>query len=696
MKADRRDLLAHLILAAAIGAVAWPLLAGQVLYYGDLTLQFIPWRGFARAELLAGRLPLWLPDVYLGMPFLANDQSAVLYPWHWLSLALSPARQVALGCLAHLQFGAAGMYCCGRGRGRSRAASLCGALAFGLGGFVLTKQQFPSLAYTVAWLPWLCWSAQRLEGRGLLLAVAVVGVQWLAGHAQMSVMMLVLVTGWQLLRPGGRGGRVRWLWAVAWGTALAAAQLLPTAELLGWSARGGFSIADAARFNLPPWQLPQLALANAFGRPDGPLPYFGVGPFWETSCWAGLVTLPLALAGAARRPAWLLVAALSLVLAMGTYTPVYPALLRLLPALTMFRDPARFTLYAGFALAWLAADGYDQAPGLARRWALGLAGTALLCGLAGALLPRAAWHAAAGWVVGQAVTKQVDDLGALAAGWQSVLSTQLLLAGGVLALAAGLAAVDRRWLPGLLAIELVLAGAGVNPATNGAVFAATPRPAEVPSDGLLWMAPAALETTAQRCFGFAQYPSPPLVEAARAALVGNVLVGTGPRQCAGYDPLRPAASLAWLERLAALPPDELAANLAALGCRGIWSGGAWTAFDRPAGEVRRDGAAAAVRSLTPQRLSALAGPGGSRLAWTRHWLPGWRWSGAARLVSHDAAVAVWECAGGPVTLRTWYAPVSWRLGQFLSLLATAGWAAAVTRCSRRASDPISAARSTMV
>ncbi len=229
-------------------------------------------------------------------------------------------------------------------------------------------------------------------------------------------------------------------------------------------------------------------------------------------------------------------AALLAVLAMGTYTPVYPACCAA-AGQSMFTRTGTFTLYAGFALAWLAADGYDQAPGLARRWALGLAGTALLCGLAGALLPRAAWHAAAGWVVGQAVTKQVDDLGALAAGWQSVLSTQLLLAGGVLALAAGLAAVDRRWLPGLLAIELVLAGAG-HPATNGRSSRLAPRPAEVPSDGLLWMAPAALETTAQRCFGFAQYPSPPLVEAARAALVGNVLVGTGPRNARATTRIR--------------------------------------------------------------------------------------------------------------------------------------------------------------
>jgi len=389
------------------------------------------------------------------------------------------------------------------------------------------------------------------------------------------------------------------------------------------------------------------------------------------------------------------VAALLAVLAMGTYTPVYPACCAA-AGQSMFTRTGTFTLYAGFALAWLAADGYDQAPGLARRWALGLAGTALLCGLAGALLPRAAWHAAAGWVVGQAVTKQVDDLGALAAGWQSVLSTQLLLAGGVLALAAGLAAVDRRWLPGLLAIELVLAGAGSS-GDQRAVFAANA---------------AAARCRRTVCCGWPR----PRWKRPRSAVSGS---HSTRRRRSSRPPVRrwsgtcwwapargnarattppPAASLAWLERLAALPPERTGGDPGGAGLsRHLVRRCAWTAFDRPAGEGPGDGAAAARSAdLTPQRLSALAGPGGLGLAGRATGSPagagparrGWCRT-TPRSRSGSAPAGRSRC--GPGTRR-----LSWRLGQFLSLLATAAWAAAVTRCSRRASDPISAARSTMV
>lgn len=688
VKLERRDLLAHLALAAAIGVVAWPLWAGQVLYYGDITLQFIPWRSFARAELLDGRLPLWLPDVYLGTPFLANDQSAVLYPWHWLSLLLSPARQISLGCLLHLQLAASGMYCCGRRRGRSRAAAVCGALAFGLGGFVLTKQQFPSLAYTVAWLPWLAWAALRLEGRGLCVAVAVVAVQWLAGHAQISVMTLALVTAWQLTRPGGRGARVRWLMAVGWGTALAAPQLLPTAELLGWSARGGFGLADAARFNLPPWQLPQLALSGCFGRPDGPVPYFGVGAFWETSCWTGLLAVPLAFAGARRRPAWLVVAGLSLLLAMGTYTPLYPLLVELLPPLTIFRDPARFTLYATFALAWLAADGYDLAPDGARRWMVWLAIGAAASWLLTALLPASARQAWLGWLLARAPSKQVSDVASLAAGWQAVAGGQLLLAAALLGGAARVPAAARRWWPVLLAAELVWVGQGVNPVTDAASFAAPPPAVEALPSGLLWIGAGELETVARHCFDLAHYPAPPRVAAARATLVGNVIVGTGRRQCAGYDPLRTAAILAWLAGVEALPAADRERTLAALGCRGEWSGGAWRPYAAVRDEVRVSDGAVAWREPSPQRAYATAA-GGGRLAWTRAWLPGWHGSGARDMVSWSASEAVWECGDGAVTLRLWYAPTAWRVGLFLGLLALAAWVAAVTGCSTSVADRIS-------
>ena len=48
------------------------------------------------AELRAGGLPLWNPYLFLGVPFLANPQAAVLYPLHWPLSWLRPEQALDL------------------------------------------------------------------------------------------------------------------------------------------------------------------------------------------------------------------------------------------------------------------------------------------------------------------------------------------------------------------------------------------------------------------------------------------------------------------------------------------------------------------------------------------------------------------------------------------------------------------------
>src|ERR1051326_6519188 len=52
----------------------------------DAIAQFYPWRSFAAHWMRHGVIPLWDPHQFCGTPFLANSQSAVLYPLHFLLL----------------------------------------------------------------------------------------------------------------------------------------------------------------------------------------------------------------------------------------------------------------------------------------------------------------------------------------------------------------------------------------------------------------------------------------------------------------------------------------------------------------------------------------------------------------------------------------------------------------------------------
>ena len=84
------DLLAFLGYFALTAAFYSPLLLGLHSFPpGDFTDHFLPFSLFQRAELLAGRLPLWNPYTFSGHPFLADVQAAVFYPLSNLVLALT-------------------------------------------------------------------------------------------------------------------------------------------------------------------------------------------------------------------------------------------------------------------------------------------------------------------------------------------------------------------------------------------------------------------------------------------------------------------------------------------------------------------------------------------------------------------------------------------------------------------------------
>jgi hypothetical protein len=50
-----------LIVLLTLLIVFWPLLRGEVFFWGLPSQQFVPWRDFALESLGSGQLPLWNP-----------------------------------------------------------------------------------------------------------------------------------------------------------------------------------------------------------------------------------------------------------------------------------------------------------------------------------------------------------------------------------------------------------------------------------------------------------------------------------------------------------------------------------------------------------------------------------------------------------------------------------------------------------
>ncbi len=310
--------LRHLLWAAPLILMAPVYAAGRAIFWGTPLLQFIPWWAAAAQMLAAGRLPLWNPLVGMGAPLLANYQSALLYPPTWstlLAYALGGVGGMAWwsGVLLalHLAWAAWGMARLAERVGVNPLAQIVAGLAYGLSGYLTARAGFLSINAATAWLPWvLCYAGAPIglsaDSRpNFLKLTGSLAMLLLAGHAQTAWYGVLLAGVWSAFWAWRRAGRRSSLAALtgAWGglalagllaAALAAAQLLPTAELLRQSQRAAAVDYDfAMSYSFWPWRLITLLAPGFFGSPvQGD--YWGYGNYWEDALYLGVLPLLLA------------------------------------------------------------------------------------------------------------------------------------------------------------------------------------------------------------------------------------------------------------------------------------------------------------------------------------------------------------------------------------------------------------------
>lgn len=388
---------------------------GLALFWGTPSLQFVAWWVFAWDSLRQGVLPLWNPLNGMGAPLLANYQVAFFYPPNWLLLGLAalsgPAKAaaaVAWGytflAMLHLAWAGLGMALLLRRLSFPWLGQVVGGLAFGLSGYVVARLGFFSMVWVAAWLPWVIYFTDQLASLGRSVGetwvrfrllpglVICIAMQLLAGHAQLTWYSLLLAGAWVTVAAlrSGEAKRLPLVWAslaaaVALAAGLAAVQLVPTYEFLKLSQRAGaYAYEDAMTYSFWPWRLITLFSPDFFGSPaQGD--FWGYASYWEDHLYAGLTPLLLVLAslwllirgifrerrlranGSTTKPfeaapgerwaltvfAWLLLA-VTILLALGKNTPVFPFLYQHVPTFDMFQAPARYLIWAAFAIPLLA------------------------------------------------------------------------------------------------------------------------------------------------------------------------------------------------------------------------------------------------------------------------------------------------------------------------------------------------------
>jgi hypothetical protein len=385
----------------------------MVIAAGDFTEQYFPLRAFSAQQWVRGQIPLWNPYLYGGQPALADIQSGALYPPHILQALIlgwgGPLIDQEIGfplwalpwqVIAHFALAAVGTYLLGRhlaqGYGYSlrvaRSVGCIASLTFTYSGYLtgFPVQQLTILEVS-AWLPWAMWALsaayqplsrptrQPAHRFGSLLLGSPApywgALAWamalLAGHPQTVLYIFYLTLAytmfqaWRVWRsPGSHLWRLAacftpWLLIILLGTAIAAAQLLPTQEFIARSLRADLSYR-AVSAGLPLNELITILYPGFLG---GSPEYVG---------WVALVLVALALTVTTRVGLgrgqkahgqrqeiifWAGAGLVGLLLALGGNTFLYPLVYLLLPGFESVRQQERAFLVYSFSAALLAGFG---------------------------------------------------------------------------------------------------------------------------------------------------------------------------------------------------------------------------------------------------------------------------------------------------------------------------------------------------
>src|SRR5205823_5317983 len=208
-------------------------------------MYFYPKFAYGAAALARGRVPLWNPHEFCGLPFLATAQVAALYPvknvLFWL---FSPPLALHVNYVVHLVLAGALAYAWARWLDLRAAAAAAGAALWVFTPYFLSSVYHPTRIMTLAWVPLVFLAYERALGRRTLgaaaLAGAAIALQTYAGYPGFTLCLgalLALATVVEAARAGrGAPGVVvvagaSAALAFAFAAPLAARVLVPLADL---------------------------------------------------------------------------------------------------------------------------------------------------------------------------------------------------------------------------------------------------------------------------------------------------------------------------------------------------------------------------------------------------------------------------------------------------------------------------------
>jgi len=379
----------------------WP---GNSLFWGIISIQFIPWHWEALRSLQAGEIPLWNTLNGMGAPLAANYQSALFYPPTWITLLAGwlgglqgMSWSHGLLIVLHLIWAGWGMKKLTEFIGLSPIPQVICGLSYSLCGYLVARGSFLTMVQAAAWIPWILYAASQIAipvrrsqsinksttTKSIIWLALGFSGQWLSGHAQLSWYTLLFCLAWLVTGALVNGGIKKLLQIIApvvisglLGFLICSIQIFPTIDYFTQSQRSGaIDYQTALSYSFWPWRVITLIFPDIFGNP-GVGNYWGYASFWEDAIYFGLLPLFFVfyyLVNWKRNKnttelnpmqplVWFCGISILIVtvFALGWNTPIFPWLFNNVPTFGSFNGPTRWMILVEICLILLGGLGAEE------------------------------------------------------------------------------------------------------------------------------------------------------------------------------------------------------------------------------------------------------------------------------------------------------------------------------------------------
>lgn len=388
-KNRKYDLISIFLLGIIIILFFFPVIfQGRVFYFGDIHYSFYPHQRIVFNSYRQGRLPLWNPYLFCGMPLLANIAHSALYPLKLLFLFFPFTYAFNLFIIFHFFLAGAFTYILMRIMKRGHAASFISGVIFMLNCPIILEYTNMFLI-TIVWIPLIFGlfylTLEKLSPKWAILTGVALSMQFLSGSPQhVYFSILLMLTYLLFLYPskkalGKRGifyPLILFFLIGIVSLSISMIQLAPAIEFILHSTRGkAMTYQESVIWSLHPLRLIQLLMPHFFGETSrmtsfwgGFLcnsPYKNISPSYLKSLYVGLFTIPMfffSLKYIREKTIryFYFIFIFFLLVSFGKYTPIYFVLYKILPLFNIFRWPVKYFLICVFSLSILAGAGFDH------------------------------------------------------------------------------------------------------------------------------------------------------------------------------------------------------------------------------------------------------------------------------------------------------------------------------------------------